>query len=524
MTIALIPESAPFTPEQRAWLNGFLAGWIGVGPADDGEASLPALLNGSGSLAPASQPEAVEVFPWHDPNLALTERLTLAEGKPLNRRLMSAMAQLDCGACGYLCQTYSEAIASGQEKNLTLCSPGGKETAKTIKLLLKETPAGPAASAVNGHVNGAAASIAGESTGYDRKNPYPARVKSLRNLNGPGSSKTTTHVELELGESGLTYEVGDSLGVYPTNCPELVDQIMGRLVAADPSLRQRLIERTNLREVSDSLLEMLIASATDPAQKAAVEALVDSDELDTLDVLDVLNLAPSMQLTGEALLELLTEMAPRLYSIASSLHAHPGEVHLTVGRASVRIRDREYQGVASTLFADRVAPGDVVRVFVHKSHGFTVPADPSVPMIMVGPGTGIAPFRAFLEERQAVGGKGPNWLFFGDQHAACDFLYQDQLEEMLASGLLTRMSTAFSRDQDEKVYVQDRMREEAAVLFEWLEGGAHFYVCGDAKRMAGDVDKALREIIANRSGQGAEFAERYLQRIKSEGRYQRDVY
>lgn len=517
MSVSIIPESAPFNAEQRAWLNGFLAGWIGV----DANGAATATQEGANGTAALPAPDEEEEFPWHDSGMAIDERLALADGKPLKRRLMAAMAQLDCGACGYVCKTYSEAIAAGEENNLTLCSPGGKETAKTLKRLLKEEPAGEP-SANGASLNGAATP---KPSGYSRSNPFAATVKESTNLNGDGSAKHTSHVVIDLAGSGLTYEAGDSLGVYPTNCPVLVAEILDHLgLAEDKTLAKRLCEEFNLRDASDELLELLAATTPDPDEEQAVGALIDSDELDNLDVLDVLRKAPSAKIGAEEFVACLTEIAPRLYSIASSHKAHPGEVHLTVGKATTRLRDRVYKGVASTMFADRVSAGDKVRVFVQPSHGFTVPADPAAPMIMVGPGTGIAPFRAFLEERQATDATGKNWLFFGDQHEACDFVYHDELAAMQSAGLLTRLSTAFSRDQEEKVYVQDRLRESGAELWNWLEEGGSFYVCGDAKRMAADVDKALHDVVAEHGGMGVDQAKAYVNKLKESGRYARDVY
>lgn len=513
MSVSLIPESAPFNTEQRAWLNGFLAGWTGMEAGDTAAARALASVGGV-ALPPA---EAVEEdFPWHNDSLAIDERLELAEGKPLKRKLMAAMAQLDCGACGYLCKTYSEAIAAGDEKNLTLCSPGGKETAKTLKRLLKKEPAG------DGAANAAPSKV---DSGYTRANPYAARVKSCENLNAESSAKYTTHTVIDLGDSGLTYHVGDSLGVYPTNCPELTDEILRELnLGDDKAFRAKLINELNLRDATDELLELLSAATPEADEELAIGRLIDSDELDDLDVLDVLRLAPSARLNADEFAICLREIAPRLYSIASSLRAHPGEVHLTVGKATTRIGDRVHKGVASTMFADRVAEGDPVRVFVQPSHGFTVPADPSAPMIMVGPGTGIAPFRAFLEERQSTAAAGKNWLFFGDQHEASDFLYADQLTHMKNAGVLTKLSLAFSRDQSEKVYVQDRMREHGAELWQWLSEGGYFYVCGDAKRMASDVDKALHEVVAEHGSMTTEAAKTYVNQMKETHRYSRDVY
>ncbi|MEQ8208238.1 MAG: sulfite reductase subunit alpha [Lacipirellulaceae bacterium] len=522
MSVSLIPESAPFNESQRAWLNGFLAGWTGLEPGSEGEG----LAAATGLLESETDTVVEEDFPWHDSALEMDERLKLAEGKPVERRLMAAMAQLDCGACGYVCQTYSEAIAAGDESNLTLCSPGGKETAKMLKKIIKE--AGAPSS------NGQAATKEADGQ-ISRSNPWAAPVKSVHNLNNEGSSKVTTHAVIDLAGSGLSYRVGDSLGVYPTNCPDLVDAILSA-IGSDGSeavegpdgfqgtLKEALLTKSNLRDVEEELLELLIATTKDQAEKTKLQSLVDSDELDELDVLDLLEIAPSAKPPAAGFAMSLAALNPRLYSIASSLDAHPEEVHLTVGRATCEVKGRERKGVASTMFSDRINSGDKVPVFVQPSHGFTTPENPDATMIMVGPGTGIAPFRAFLEDRQAAGAKGKNWLFFGDQHAATDFLYEEEFAAMQESGLLTKLSTAFSRDQAEKVYVQNRMTEQGAELFEWLEEGAYFFVCGDAKRMANDVDKALHLLITEHGNLNETEAKQYVESLKSANRYVRDVY
>ncbi|MBV8312231.1 MAG: sulfite reductase subunit alpha, partial [Planctomycetaceae bacterium] len=244
----------------------------------------------------------------------------------------------------------------------------------------------------------------------------------------------------------------------------------------------------------------------------------------TADLLDVLRRHPSIRIEADQLLELLPPLQPRLYSISSSPRAHPGEVHLTVGVVRYSKGDRLRKGVASTFLAERVRAGGEVRVFVHPSHRFQLPDSGDTPMIMVGPGTGVAPFRAFLEERRAVSATGKNWLFFGDQCRATDYLYEQELHQFQAAGVLTRLDLAFSRDQAEKVYVQDRMLKRARELWNWLEEGAHFYVCGDAKRMANDVDHALQQIVATQGGLSAGDAKAYVTGMAKSGRYQRDVY
>ncbi|MBV10728.1 sulfite reductase subunit alpha [Rubinisphaera sp.] len=522
MSITLIPESAPFSDEQKAWLNGFFAGMLGLEPSSD---EVKAEEN---RLTEQAEAEAEEDFPWHDPGLNLQKRMELAEGKPVERRLMASMAQLDCGACGYVCKTYAEAIASGGEKNLKLCVPGAKETSKMLKKVLSEADEIPAAS-----TSGTPATAETNGSTYHRSNPFPAKLIKSETLNKPGSAKDVRHVEIDLSGSDLHYEVGDALGVYPTNCNELVEGILDQFsedrtttvsVGADSmSFVDALTNRCCLKDVSDEFLE-LIAGLAKGEQQQKLRDLIDSDEIDEMDVLDVLHDFPSVRPSVQEFIASLTELAPRLYSIASSKSVVGEAVHLTVGRVIKEYRNRERKGVASTMFSDRMLPGNELRVFIQKSHGFGVPADDNLPLIMIGPGTGIAPFRAFLQERHARKSRGKNWLFFGDQKSATDFLYEEELNRYLENGLLSRLDTAFSRDQEEKFYVQNRMLENAQELFNWLEAGAWVCVCGDAKRMAVDVDKALHEVIVTAGGKTLEEAKDYVRNMHKSGRYVRDIY
>lgn len=533
---SLIPESAPFNEEQRAWLNGFLAGWMGLqesggaGAAVSAASVATALLDGP-AAGEAKAAEVEEDFPWHDSSIVLDERLRLADGRPLQRRLMAAMAQLNCGSCGYDCRRYAEAIVSGEEKSLKLCSPGGKETAKALKELVALDLGGGTDAAAKG----AAKSAAPAEKTWSRTNPFPARILAIHNLNGEASAKYTSHVEIDLSAGDLTYEVGDALGVYPTNCDALVQELIARLggAADEPltvdgravPLAEALRNHFCLADISDDLLALLTERATDPAEVALLRGCQeDAEPIDGWDVLELLKHCRSAAITAAELTNNLAPMRPRLYSISSSLKAHPGQVHLTVGRVSWTFRERGRKGVASTMFADRLKPGDSVRVFVHKAHGFSVPADADRPMIMIGPGTGIAPFRAFLQERKAAGATGKNWLFFGDQQAATDFLYREELHGLQQAGVLTRLDVAFSRDQAEKIYVQTRMLEQGEAFWQWLDEGGHVYVCGDAKRMAVDVDKALRQIVQTFGGLSVADADAYVARMASEKRYCRDVY
>ena len=527
--VSLLPESAPFTDEQRAWLDGFLSGWLGV--QENG--SSVGMTNGDTALIAAPPPaeQEDEDFPWHDPAIAMDERLELAEERPFPRKLMAAMAQLDCGSCGYDCQRYAEAIASGEEKSLKLCSPGGSETAKKLKELVKLGGADTFSTNGKSTQNGTAE----KETGWSRKNPFAAKLKVTKNLNGEGSAKHTSHVEIDLAGSDLKYDVGDSLGVYPTNCDDLVADLVAatsssgeETVTVDDkqaSLANALSCEFCLTEVTEELLETMIAKCGNRDDEESLKQILDDeDKIAGWDVLDLLQEFSSVKVSGQELVSTLSPMKPRLYSISSSMKAHPDQVHLTIGRVGWEFRKRQRKGVASTMFSDRLGTGSDVRVFVQKSHGFCVPENPDAGMIMIGPGTGIAPFRAFLQERKIAGASGKNWLFFGDQCQATDFLYHDEFQQYLDDGLLTRLDTAFSRDQQQKIYVQDRMLEHGQELWNWLQSGAHFYVCGDAKRMAVDVDRALKQIIATHGKMSEQQAAEYVSELTAAKRYCRDVY
>ena len=526
ISVPMLPENAPFSPSQRAWLNGFFAGLMGA-------RTNTAAASAVAPSAPATPAETEEEFPWHDPALSLDERLKLAEGKKPERQLMAAMAQLDCGACGYLCKTYSEAISRGEEKDLTRCSPGGRETSRTLKQLLARlgTTANPIAPSQ--------VKVKKAESGYSRLHPFPSRLVQCKALNAPGSSKDTRLVAFDLKGSGLAYQPGDALGVWPENCGDTVTWILESLDAGGDekvpapdgslmTLREALTKHYSITKLSPALVELMAASTSDPRDNESLGKMVADDGpgiADGYEVVDLLKQHPTARPPLEDFAASLLPLQPRLYSIASSLKAHPEEVHLTVGVVRfLNCRGRQCKGVASTYLAERIRPGQKVRIFIQHSHGFRLPASPDVPIIMVGPGTGVAPFRAFIEERKATGAKGQNWLFFGDQKSDCDFLYRDELDAYQRQGTLHRLTTAFSRDQERKIYVQHRMQENGSDLWSWLQQGAHFYVCGDAKRMAADVDQALKQVVADRGKMSADQAKAYVAEMSKSGRYQRDVY
>jgi sulfite reductase (NADPH) flavoprotein alpha-component len=375
--------------------------------------------------------------------------------------------------------------------------------------------------------------------GYSRRNPFSARLLVNRKLTGEGSEKDTRHYEISLQGSGLAYEAGDALGILPTNSPELVDEMLmalgydGEEEVSSPEGEKMPIRLALLREYQIRVphLEFLNAMAEHDAADQYLKELINSEvrtELDKFlwgrEIIDFLVESPGVKFAPEEFVSLLKKLQPRLYSIASSLKAHPEQVHLTVDTVRYDTHGRKRKGVCSNFLAERAGKDTPVPVFIQISKHFRVPENGDLPIIMVGPGTGIAPFRAFLEERKATGAKGGNWLFFGAQKSSCDFFYQEELEAYRSDGILTRFDTAFSRDQNHKIYVQNRMRENAQELWNWLEQGAHFYVCGDASRMAKDVDKALHEIVKSAGGRADEAAGEYIQKLKSDKRYQRDVY
>lgn len=526
--VPLIPQSAPFTAEQRAWLNGFLAGLYG------GAAS-------PGGAAPTAEPESEEDFPWHDPALPLDERLSMAAGKPQSRRLMAAMAQLDCGQCGYVCQTYAEAIASGAEGSLSLCVPGGKATQKALKALQAEAPA-----------------AAAPTPALRRVGPemVPVRLLAAHRLSAEGSAKDVRNVVLDLEGTGLRYEPGDSLGLLAPNDPALVEACLGALGATGEEpvpcpdgvarpVREAFLAHLAVARPLDRTFDLLAGSARDAKEAAMLRKLADGDDDAApadADLLDLLEAFPSARPPLADLAASLPGLKPRLYSIASSPLAVPGRVELCVSVVRAERRGRVRQGVASSHLGFRAlpdlvegeghaAPGDRERTltgtmpaYMQVSH-FRLPDDPAIPVIMCGPGTGIAPFRAFLQHRAAQGIRGRTWLFFGDQKSATDLLFRPEIEGWLADGTLERLSLAWSRDPGtKKTYVQDRMRENAADLWRWFQDGARFYICGDAARMAKDVDTALREIAMREGRMDADAARDWIVALARQNRYQRDVY
>lgn len=567
-TAPFVPDDAPFSPEQRQWLNGFLTGLTVVARGRSGSASAEpstaatplTVLYGSQSgncealskilrkagKAKGFDPKVTELDAFDFNQLSETAHLlivtsTFGEGDPPDNAIkfcerlaaddVPGLAGVSYAVCGLGDSSYTHFNKCARDIDERLAELGAQRVADAVlcdvdyeddfaawsdAVFASESFMCAAGGSVDLPEPGEAVPTLSR---YDKKNPFAAILLDVTCLNKEGSSKEVNHVELSLAGSGLEYEAGDALGVWPVNCTELVQQLLdaggwtGReaiqLKTGPTSLREALIGRLDTCVVTPALYESAGFDGTEDHWKES-------------HVLDVIEAAASL-FDAQAFVDTLRPLTPRLYSIASSPTAHPGEVHLTVGAVRYHQRDKPRKGVASTFLADRCPVGGKVGVYVHKSAHFHLPQD-EAPLIMIGPGTGIAPFRAFLEERETRGAVGKSWLFFGDRNEATDFLYREQFETYLASGRLDRLDAAWSRDRDEKVYVQDKMREAGEELFAWLENGACVFVCGDASRMAQDVDAALHDIIAKQGGLSLDEAEAYVNDLKSNHRYQRDVY
>ncbi|MBM6618067.1 sulfite reductase subunit alpha [Bacillus suaedaesalsae] len=376
-------------------------------------------------------------------------------------------------------------------------------------------------------------------TTYSRTNPYQAKVLKKENLNKSGSNKETLHIELSLHESGLTYDSGDCLGILPENDPELVAVLIeemkwdeNELVAINKSgdtlpLKEALTTHFEITLLTKKIVQQA-ATFTDNEELQKLIAVENAAELKEYmngrDLLDLLRDFGPWNASSKDIVSLLRKMPPRLYSIASSIKANPGEVHLTIGAVRYNSHGRERKGVCSVECSERVFEGDVLPVFIQQNKHFNLPESREVDIIMVGPGTGIAPFRSFLQDRSIEEGTGRSWLFFGDQRSATDFLYEEELEQYVKDGVLANLDVAFSRDSEQKVYVQHKMLEKSTELFNWIDNGAFFYVCGDKEYMAKDVHETLLAIIAKEGNMSAEEAESYLSAMQKEKRYQRDVY
>jgi sulfite reductase (NADPH) flavoprotein alpha-component len=593
-TIPFVPDNAPFSPAQRAWLNGFLAGLFAQAPYGNGAAAVSApaktklsVLFGSqsgnsealakkvakeaknqGYEASAMALEKISLAALAQERCALIITSTWGEGDPpdnavsfwkaLQEQQGAPLANLSFSILALGDTNYEQFCGFGKKVDQRLEELGAKRIFERVDCPVSfeegasrwqkgvfEAVGKLAADLQQNGTTGALIEVSAPApveekpAGYSRKNPFRARLLTNRKLTADGSEKDTRHYEICLKDSGLTYEVGDALGIVPTNSPELVEEILkalgfdGEEEVSSPEGDKMPIRLALLREyqIRAPHRDFLNAMAEHDAADQYLKELISADvrtELDKFlwgrEIIDFLLESPEVGFTPTEFVSLLQKLQPRLYSIASSLKAHPEQVHLTIDTVRYETHGRKRNGVCSNFLADRVGPETAVPVFVQATKHFRPPENGDLGMIMVGPGTGIAPFRAFLQERKVTGAKGGNWLFFGAQKSSSDFFYKEELETYQQQGVLSRLDTAFSRDQDFKIYVQHRMVENAKELWNWLEQGAHFYVCGDASRMAKDVDKALHEIVEVGGGRSEEDAAHYIKKLKSDKRYQRDVY
>jgi sulfite reductase (NADPH) flavoprotein alpha-component len=584
--VPYIPDTAPFTAEQRAYLNGFFAGLfsrntpkpstLNAQPptslqpltilfgSQTGNAEALAKRVGKEAGRRGFAPMVYDLAQYPNGNLKTEKNLllitsTYGDGDPpdnakafwefLSNGQGPSLENLTFSVLALGDSNYAKFCACGKNFDQRLEQLGGKRAHPRVDCDVDYEEAfcawmegvlaafNPAALTTRAQPS----TLNPQPVTYSRSNPFPARLLANRVLNAPGSAKETRHFEISLEGSSLSYEAGDALGVLPTNCATLVDEILHALGwSADEPLRNRLLTEYDITKISQPLIAALAERSGDEELKKLASPKVNGELKEFLrgrQVIDLLLAYPNLKWTAEEFLKCLKKLQPRLYSISSSPRVHSGHVHLTISIVRYESCGRPRKGVCSTFLADGACESTAcgsagtprptsVPIFVHSNKNFRLPQESSRPLVMVGPGTGIAPFRAFLHDRRASGAKGKTWLFFGDQHQATDFLYRDEIEEFLRDGTLTRLDTAFSRDQAEKMYVQHRMLEHAAELFRWLEEGACFYVCGDATRMAKDVDAALHQIIHSRMrGSGTvDDASEYMKRLRDEKRYLRDVY
>jgi len=579
MKAPFIPENAPYSDTQRAWLGGFFAGMHShmlqsAGSVDQSNARTLHILYGSqtgnseslshdvansakshGLLPVVKSMDEVDVAQLAKMDYLLIITSTYGEGAmPDNAEMLWEAANSDSAP---RMENVNYSVLALGDTSYDLFCQAGIDWDKRLEALGAtrifdrvdcdvdfEAAAEEWISEVVPLMADGASTVAvvdtapqASKSAYNRKNPFPAKMRVNRIVTSLDSSKETRHYEISIAGSDLSYEAGDALCVIPSNCPELVANIIKALgctgseqepVASElMSLSDALQSHFEIKLPSKELIEE-IAKRSGDQELNNILSSGDKDQLSNYlwgrDTLDLLLQFPNAEFSAAEFIALLKPLQHRAYSISSSGKAHPDTVHLTVASVRYDAHGRDHKGVCSTYLADLVGEETDVRVFFTPNNNFRVPNDNSLPMIMVGPGTGIAPFRAFLQEREFRKANGKNWLLFGDRNASTDFIYREEIEAMQSSGLLTRLDLAFSRDQEEKIYVQDRMKQSGAELWAWLEQGGYFFVCGDAYRMAKDVDKALHEVIQQHGNKTLLEAVDYVNQLKKDKRYVRDVY
>jgi sulfite reductase (NADPH) flavoprotein alpha-component len=595
-----IPDNAPFTIEQRSWLNGFLAGLYSTAPASPVAEPLPSLkiavlyASQSGTAEGLARKVTKDLkakghivslisLEGYAPAALLRERYaifiasTYGEGdapdavRPFYEQLCLEHFPC-CGELSYAIlalgdSSYEHFCKFGKDLDNKLAALGGVRIAErvdcdldldasfdqwktavyaSIDEMAAPRPSRTAASTTTQPA--AAASRSNDDTGqptpvtHNRTNPYLAPLVDKRPLTRDVSSKLTLHLAFNISDSAVTYEAGDACGVIPQNNLSLVEEILhilnfsGQIPVQLPksgatTLHDALLNHLQITRLSRKMVEAYSTIGKQTAKCHTLFSLLAPEQQVHLEkytcdrgLIDLLHDYPGVLHDPADLVAMLPSLAPRLYSISSSPYAHAGEIHTTVAVVRYRSHNRDRGGVCSTLLADRVPAGDRLPIYIQPNKKFRLPKNTDAPVIMIGPGTGIAPFRSFLHQRRALGHTGRNWLFFGERSATTDFLYQDELQSMHSDGHLTRLDLAFSRDQDRKIYVQDRMLEQASGFYAWLQEGASIYVCGDASRMAKDVDATLHTIVEQQAALPREAAIEYIQQLKDQNRYHRDVY
>jgi sulfite reductase (NADPH) flavoprotein alpha-component len=592
ITSPYIPDNAPFTPEQRGWLNGFLAGLYSVAPVAAAAVDPPPSLkiailyaSQSGTAEGIARKLAKELkakghvsslisLEGYSPASLFAERYaifiasTYGEGEapdgarpfyeqlclkqlPAGENLSYSVLSLGDSSYEHFCKFGADldhkldALGANRICERIDCDLDLDEPLARWKSLLYDSlddivAARPQKSAPSSSIarSEAPAELALSAPTHTRDNPFLAPLVDKRNLTHDVSSKLTLHLAFNIRESKVVYEAGDACGVIPENDPALVEEILHALNFS-PQIPVQLakVGATTLHDALFHHLQVtrltrkVIQAYATIGQCEQLFGLLVPEQLAHLEkytydrgLIDLIHDYPGVLHDPADLVAMLPGLSPRLYSISSSPKAHVGQVHTTVAVVRYRSHNRERGGVCSTLFADRANPGDQLPIYIQPNKKFRLPSNGDEPVIMIGPGTGIAPFRAFLHERRALGASGRNWLFFGERSAATDFLYREELEEMQRDGHLSRLDLAFSRDQEHKVYVQDRMLEQAPLFWSWLQDGASIYVCGDASRMAKDVDATLLKIVEQQGQMDQDSAREFIVTLKDQHRYHRDVY
>ncbi len=532
----LVPPNAPFDEEQRAWLNGFLAGLLGLADSE----SAPATPG-----PPPATPAANAA--WRDPALPLERRLELSSSETPERRMMSALAQLDCGQCGFSCQGYARALAHGTERDTSLCAPGGRSTARALRSLLT----GPAGTSrgVRAWVAGGAAARRARGTDVGPLIPAPivaavprgaperhtaqrVRVKSQRKLTPADAGSEIREVVLDLTGSEISYRSGDSLAVFPHNDPDLVRALLRGIGARGQELVNTgrgsrevwrcLLESVDITHPAEATLRLFAKAAVDAQEARAISELLEQGVPSDFDLLDLISMSPSARPDLDDLVQSLGVLSPRVYAITSSPSSHPYEAHLAVRVIRAERGGRERKGVASTFLTEGVFKGDDLLAYVHPSEQFVLPEDRHGPMIMLGSGTGIARYRSFLEDLEARGRRGNTWLILGSCLEGDETIYENELKAWARLGVLEHLDVVKVGQRGRRSGPYDVLRKRARRVVSWLERGAAIYACGEGR--SGGLSETLVEVLGRHGKMSRNEASDFVHCMRREGRYVEEVY